>query len=154
MAAAGVRKVELSELLKSSDFISVHVPHNAATHHLLGAAELAQMKPSCMLVNTARGPVIDEAAMLGALRSGALAAAAVDVLEVEPLEPGHMVQDLENLLVTPHNASSNPQQFDRFIAEAVETMLSFARGEVPTSVVNPRVLEQQNLRMQRTRPKL
>ena len=78
MAAVGVRKVELPELLAASDFVSVHVPHIEATTHLLGEQEFAQMKPSCILVNTARGPVIDEAAMISALRTGVIAAAAVD----------------------------------------------------------------------------
>ena len=71
------------------------------------------------------------------------------VLEVEPLEAGHAVEELENLVVTPHTASANPNQFRRFIEEAVETMLAFAAGDLPPTVVNPGVLERPNLRMQR-----
>jgi len=102
--ALGVTRVELPELLQRSDIVSLHVPLNADTHHLIGAEQLAQMRPTALLVNTCRGPVIDEAALINALRKGHIYGAALDVLEQEPPDPDNPLLQMENVLLTPHSA--------------------------------------------------
>ena len=142
-----VRKVELDELLRSADFLSVHVPLLPSTHHLLSNAEFKKMKPNAILVNTARGPVVDESALIHALRSGEIKGAALDVLEDEPVGSGHAVESLDNLILTPHSASANPKQFGNFVTEAADVVLALVRDERPQTVVNPAVLEMPTRRM-------
>lgn len=118
--------VDLGALLRAADIVSLHVPLTAATRRLLGAAELALMKPDAILVNTARGGVVDEAAMAAALRAGRLGGAALDVFEIEPLPGGSALVDCPRLLLTPHVAGvtreSNLRVSTR-IAEQVATAL-------------------------------
>jgi phosphoglycerate dehydrogenase-like enzyme len=92
----------LPELLAASDIVSLHLPLTALTHHLLGRDALARMKPTAVLVNTSRGAVADEAALVDALRGERLAAAGLDVFEVEPVEPGNPLLGLDNVVLTPH----------------------------------------------------
>ncbi|MEW6264579.1 MAG: C-terminal binding protein [Thermodesulfobacteriota bacterium] len=98
----GVVQVELDHLLKASDFVSLHVPLNQKTRHLLGAAGLALMKPTAFLINTARGPVVEEEALCLALKEKRIAGAGLDVLELEPPRPDHPLFGLDNVIVTPH----------------------------------------------------
>src|SRR5690606_21121191 len=100
----GVRRVSLDELLRRSDVVSLHVPRNAQTRGLIGAAELACMKPTALLVNTCRGPVVDEAALIEALQRGQIAGAALDVLEKEPPAADNPLFALSNVLLSPHIA--------------------------------------------------
>src|SRR5580704_18703305 len=102
--ALGVRFVLLPELLRTSDVVSLHVPLDDSTRHMLGAREFAQMKPGAILVNTCRGPVVDEAALYAALKSGQVAAAGLDVMVEEPPAKDHPLFSLPNVTLTPHSA--------------------------------------------------
>jgi glyoxylate reductase len=128
----------LGELLERSDFVSLHVPLSEETHHLIGAAELARMKPTAVLVNTARGPIVDEAALVRALREGSIAAAALDVFEREPaLEPG--LAELPNVLLCPHLGSATVKTRDRMAELAADNIIACARGiPLPTEVIPAR----------------
>jgi glycerate dehydrogenase len=117
--------------------VTLHVPLTPATRHLIGAAELALMKPGAVLINTARGGVVDEVALLAALRSGQLGGAALDVLGVEPPPADHplLSADLPNLIVTPHVAWASRQAQQRLADEVVENIAAFVRGEARNRVV-------------------
>ena len=99
-----VERVPLGELLERSDIVTLHVPLNDQTHHLLGPEELARMKSSAILVNTCRGPVVDEDALIEALTSGTIQAAGLDVLKDEPTDPGNPLLQLDNVILSPHIA--------------------------------------------------
>jgi D-3-phosphoglycerate dehydrogenase len=104
-ASAGAELVPLDRLLGRADFVSIHVPLLESTRHLIGAPELAKMRPSAVLVNTSRGPVVDEAALIAALQEGRLRAAGLDVFEKEPVDPANPLLAMKNVVVTPHIAS-------------------------------------------------
>jgi len=104
MAGLGVGKRSLEDLLKESDFVSAHAPHNRHTHHMLSEAQFALMKPSAILVNTGRGRVVDEPALIAALQAGKIAAVALDVTEQEPADKANPLRTMENVLLTPHTA--------------------------------------------------
>lgn len=132
----GVRAVSLDELLETSDYISVHCPLNASTRHLLGAEQFAKMKPDAILVNTARGAIIDEKALIKALQEHQIAAAGLDVLEQEPIEADNPLLNMENVIVTPHNAwysEDATKTLQRMAAEEVVRVLS---GNPPKNMVN------------------
>jgi glyoxylate reductase len=124
----------LAELLEQSDFVSLHVPLTAATRHLIGARELARMKPSAVLVNTARGPIVDEAALVHALRTGVIAAAGLDVFEHEPaLAKG--LCDLPNVVLAPHVGSATVATRARMAEVAARNIVAALRGEpIPNRV--------------------
>ncbi len=128
----------LHELLERSDFVSLHVPLTAETRHLIGAAELARMKPSAVLVNTSRGAVVDEAALVRALRERSIAAAALDVVEREPaLAPG--LAALPNVVLAPHLGSATHATRDRMAEIAAQNVVACATGApLPTAVVSGR----------------
>jgi D-3-phosphoglycerate dehydrogenase / 2-oxoglutarate reductase len=107
-AETDLRMVQLPALLEESDFVSLHCDLNPTSFHLIGCAELAVMRPSAYLINTARGPVIDEPALASALKEGRIAGAALDVFEVEPLPPDSPLRGMKNCLLAPHNANSDP----------------------------------------------
>lgn len=124
----------LDELLKVADIVSLHVPLLPSTHHLINAERLALMKPTAFLINTARGPVIDESALVEALRNKTIAGAGLDVFENEPaLTPGLI--DLPNVVLTPHIASSTVKTRDQMAIRAVTNIISFLEGRVPPDVV-------------------
>jgi glyoxylate reductase len=138
----GARRVPLDELLRESDFVSLHVPLTAETRHLIGAAQLAMMKQTAVLVNTARGPVIDEAALVAALKAGTIAAAGLDVYEDEPrLAPG--LADLPNVVLLPHLGSATLETRARMAAMAAENLLAVLAGRRPPNCVNPEVYDAQ-----------
>ncbi|MEM7204684.1 MAG: D-glycerate dehydrogenase [Planctomycetota bacterium] len=128
----------LDELLARSDFVSLHVPLGPATHHLIGAAELERMKPTAYLINTARGPVVDEAALVQALRARTIAGAALDVFEAEPaLAPG--LAELDNAVLLPHIASASVDTRGAMARMAAENALCHLRGAPAPNAVNPEV---------------
>ncbi len=132
------RQAELGELLEASDFVSLHPPLTPQTRHLIGEAELRRMKPTAYLINTARGPVVDEQALVRALRESWIAGAALDVYENEPaLEPGLAV--LPNVVLMPHIASASRDTRGRMAAMAAENTLAHLRREPAPNVVNPEV---------------
>ncbi len=129
----------LPELLERSDFVSLHVPLNDATRHLIGAAELKRMKPTAILVNTARGPVVDTSALIDALHAGELGGAALDVTDPEPLPADHPLLAAPNVIVLPHIGSATTRTRARMTELAVGNVLAGLAGEpLPNPVAPPR----------------
>lgn len=135
----GATLVSLEALLKRSDFISLHCPLLPSTRHLIGERQFAQMKPSAIVVNTSRGQVIDEAALIRALREGVIAGAGLDVLDQEPPAADHPLLSMDQVVVTPHVAAFSEQLFDRMWRLSVESIQALSRGRCPVSCVNPEV---------------
>ena len=135
-------RVDLPTLLKESDVVSLHVVLNSETHHQIGAEQLAQMKPSAVLINTARGGVVDTAALAKALEGGRIAAAALDVCEVEPLPADSPLLKLgHKILLSPHMASSNLDGgLKQGIIWANHAVLEAMAGKVPEHVYNKEVI--------------
>src|SRR5262249_57125430 len=106
-----VQYVELDDLLRTSDAVTVHVPLNARTHHLIDAESMSMMKPTAVLVNTARGGLVDEGALASALKEGRILGAGLDVLSREPPPPDHPLLDLPNIVLSPHSAGPTWQSF-------------------------------------------
>jgi D-3-phosphoglycerate dehydrogenase / 2-oxoglutarate reductase len=138
-AAIGSRAVLLDELFTTSDVISLHVRLHDETHHMIGDAQFALMKHGTIIINTARGGVIDEAALLRALRSGQLAGAGLDVFAQEPLPPGHPFLTMDNVVMTPVSAWSTMDASARMINQSIENVIQFLSG-APVNVVNPAAL--------------
>jgi D-3-phosphoglycerate dehydrogenase len=132
----GISFVTLAQLLAQSDYVSLHCPLTDATKGLIGAAELAQMKPSAYLLNLSRGPVVDQAALTEALRTGVIQGAALDVLSTEPPDPADPLLQLDNVIVTPHTASWSIEAGAELRREAAQSVVDALRGNEPVSVVN------------------
>ena len=132
--------VPLDELLARSDFVTLHVLLSPETHHLMNATAIAKMKRGAILVNAARGQVVDGAALYDALQSGQLAAAALDVTEIEPIAMEDPLLTVPNLIVTPHIASGSFATRARMATLAVENLLAALNGARPPNLVNPDVL--------------
>ena len=124
----GVSAVSKDELLARADVLSIHLVLSGRTRGLFGAAELAVMKPSAILVNTSRGPIVDEGALIDALRQGNIAGAAVDVFDTEPLPADHPIRSLPTAVVTPHIGYVVDEQYRIFYTDAVEDIAAFAAG--------------------------
>jgi phosphoglycerate dehydrogenase-like enzyme len=146
MSKYGVSAVELPELLERSDFVSLHCPLTGETHHLIGEKELRLMKPASLLINTARGPVVDEAALIRALQEGWIAGAGLDVFEQEPLSRDNPLLQQENVVLTPHIGGYADQFYERMWRASVETVMDLAQGLWPRSFVNPTVTPRWALR--------
>ncbi|WP_324717131.1 D-glycerate dehydrogenase [Carboxydochorda subterranea] len=138
-ARLGVAYRPLDELLSESDFVTLHVDLNPRTHHLIDARALSLMKPTAFLINTSRGPVVDEAALVRALEEGRLAGAGLDVFENEPaMAPG--LARLPNVVVLPHIASASKETRSRMAEMAATNLVTALGGGRPAHVVNPEVL--------------
>lgn len=135
----GVNLVPLDELLAESDYVSLHTPLTPETRHLIGAAELKAMKPTAVLINTSRGPVVDEPALVEALSKGEIAAAGLDVFEEEPLPPDSPVGGLDNVVLTPHVGSVSPGAMRQLRQEVGRAAADVLRGRWPKHVANPSV---------------
>jgi glyoxylate reductase len=136
----GATRVDLTTLLHEADFVSLHVPLTAETRHLISAHQLAQMKPTAVLVNTSRGPVVDEASLAEALRRRVIFAAGLDVFEHEPdVDPALL--ELDNVVLAPHIASGSVRTRSEMSAMAVRNLLAGLRGERPPNLLNPEVLD-------------
>lgn len=134
-AATGARYVEKEQLLKEADFVSIHVPLTSDTHHLIGERELAMMKPTAILINTARGPVVDEKALVVALKARQIWGAGLDVFEREPvLEP--RLAELSNVVIPPHLGSATEETRARMGLVAVENILAVLAGRIPPNGLN------------------
>lgn len=129
------KKVEFSEILKKSDYISLHVPLNKATHHLIGEKELKTMKKNVILINTSRGPVVDEQALIRALKKNWIFGAGLDVYEHEPEIHGEL-KKLDNVVLQPHSASATFETRTRMAVIAAENMIAGLKGEIPPNCVN------------------
>ncbi|HYH12026.1 MAG TPA: D-glycerate dehydrogenase [Thermomicrobiales bacterium] len=137
----GVKYVSLNELLEQSDFVSLHVLLNEETHHLIGAEQLATMKPTAVLINAARGPVVDTDALVHALETGQIFAAGLDVTDPEPLPADHPLVRLPNCTVVPHIASATVTSRDNMATLAAANVLDVLNGREPQAIVNPEVLK-------------
>jgi glyoxylate reductase len=136
---AGATHASFDDVLRQSDFISLHVAYNSETHHLLGEQQFALMKPSAFVINTTRGAVIDEAALVRALQTKRIAGAGLDVFEREPqLEPG--LCELENVVLAPHLGSATIGTRTKMGMIAVDNLLAVCAGQRPPNWVNPQVL--------------
>jgi phosphoglycerate dehydrogenase-like enzyme len=133
----GARYVELAELFTAADVVTVHAPLLASTHHLISETVLRSMKPSAFLINTSRGPLVDEAALATALKEGWIAGAALDVFETEPLPTDSPLLGLANVTLTQHIAGVTWESMQAMTAMAVDNVASVLRGEVPRTAVNP-----------------
>ena len=137
----GIAYKSREEVLREADFVSLHVPLTPETHHMIGAGELAAMKETAILINTSRGPVVDEEALYEALRDGAIAGAGLDVFEVEPINPGSPLLDLDNIVLTPHLASGSVETRTKMAVTAATNLVSVLQGKEPPNLVNPEVLK-------------
>lgn len=133
------RKYELDELLGDSDYISIHTPLTPETFHLIGAATLGKMKKHAIIVNTARGPIIDEAALCEALDRGSIGAAGIDVLETEPPAANNPLMSKENALVSPHVAWYSEESFEADMIDGMDELERVLRGQRPRFIVNPEI---------------
>ncbi len=144
--AAGVELVDLDRLLADSDFVSIHLPLTAETRHLIDAERLARMRPTAVLINTARGAVVDETALVEALRAGRIAGAALDVFEgidvfaLPHRPPTHPLLALDNVILTPHCAGSSVESTRDSKVRGVANAIDVLRGRWPRYVVNPEVV--------------
>jgi phosphoglycerate dehydrogenase-like enzyme len=134
-AEVGVTRVELDELLRTSHVVSIHQKLSDRTRGLLGARELALMRRDSLLINTSRGPIVDEAALLEALAAGSIGGAGLDVFDVEPLPPGHPLRTAPRTLLTPHLGYATEETFRGMFAEAVEDIEAWLDG-APVRVLN------------------
>jgi glyoxylate reductase len=129
----------MDDVLKQADFISVHTPYMPSTHHLIGERELSLMKPGAILINTARGPIVDEKDLVRALQAGTIAGAGLDVFENEPaVEPELMT--MENVVILPHIASASLKTRTLMATMASDNIVAHFRGQRPPNIVNPEVL--------------
>lgn len=128
---------EFDDLLATSDFVSIHVPYSKETHHLIGERELKLMKPTAMLINTSRGSVIDERALVRALEAGWMAGAGLDVYEQEPLDAGSPLLRMENVILAPHIGSATISTRRKMAQLTAENLIRALRGDAPVSWLNP-----------------
>ncbi len=135
----GAILVDYATLLRQSDFLTFHTPLSTETRHLLGQREIAQMKPSAVLINTSRGAVIDTAALAKGLQEGRLAGAGLDVFEQEPLKANHPLRTAPNTILTPHVAWYSEEATQTLKRRVAEEVARVAQGEWPRSLVNPDV---------------
>ena len=141
----GITLVSLPELLKESDFISVHTPLNKETWHLVGEKEFKQMKPTAYFINTSRGPVVDEPALIKALQEKWIAGAGLDVFEKEPVDPDNPLLKMDNVVVTPHSAGYSDAAFKRLRTRVGQEAARVLSGQWPKAVVNKSVKPKINL---------
>jgi glyoxylate reductase len=130
--------VDLKTLLQTSDFVTIHTPYTSETHHIIGESQFALMKSGAYLINTARGPVVDEKALVRALQEHRIAGAGLDVYENEPaIEPELMT--MPNTVLLPHIASASLETRTKMAVTAAENLVAVIKGERPPNVVNPEI---------------
>jgi phosphoglycerate dehydrogenase-like enzyme len=135
-AASGARRVEKAALFESSDVVSIHLVLSERTRGLVGEPELALMRPHAYLINTSRGPIVDEAALIAALQTGRIAGAGVDVFDVEPPEPDHPLRRLPNVTLSPHLGYVTREMLAAFYADSIEAVVAWLDG-TPIRIANP-----------------
>lgn len=139
LANLGAEPADLTTVLSQSDFVSLHCPLTPETKHLIGEAQLKSMKPTAILINTSRGPVVDESALVKALTEKWIAAAGLDVIEHEPLKPDNPLLKLEQVVITPHSAGLTAAGVEPRWRLSVETVLALSHRQWPASCVNRQV---------------
>jgi glyoxylate reductase len=136
----GYRFVTLDTLLRESDFLSLHTALTPETRGMIGESELAKMKPTAFLINTSRGPVVNEGALIAALRAGRPAGAGLDVFETEPIDPENPLLKMENVVLLPHVGSATEATRQAMVDLAADNVLAVLQGKPPLTPVNPEVL--------------
>ncbi len=144
VTALGIEPLGLAELLQRSDYVSLHCPLTDETRHLIGPAQLALMKPSAYLINMARGPIVDQAALYQALAGGVIKGAALDVLEQEPPAPDEPLLKLDNVIFTPHAASWTLEAVVQLRRETTQNVVTVLAGRRPRSIVNQDALDKRS----------
>jgi phosphoglycerate dehydrogenase-like enzyme len=139
-SAAGVIRMELDDVFRESDVLSIHLRLSELSRGLVGARLLGLMKPTAYLVNTARGPIVDERTLIAMLRERRIAGAALDVFDVEPLPPDHPLLGLDNVVLTPHLGYVTWEAYHAFFSQVVENIVAWLDGQVPPHALNPEVL--------------
>ena len=142
----GIKLVSFEELLERSDYVSLHTPLTPETRHLMSADQFRQMKNSAFLINTSRGPVVDEPALIQALQNGEIAGAGLDVFEKEPIDPDNPLLKMDNVAILPHTASYSDNAFDLLHRRVGEEMVRVLTGHWPLNLVNPAVREKVTLK--------
>jgi phosphoglycerate dehydrogenase-like enzyme len=140
----GVRLVVLDELLKTADFVSIHCPLNEQTRNLIGARELALMKPQAYLINTARGGIVDEGVLYDALKQRRIAGAAIDCFVGEPITQPHRLGELDNVLLAPHSIAWTDELFRDIGRTVCQGMLDLSLGKRPNGILNPEVFDRES----------
>jgi phosphoglycerate dehydrogenase-like enzyme len=141
-AASGVTRVPLETLFRESDVVSLHLRLSDRTRGVVTADLLSRMKPTAHLVNTARGPLVDEAALVRALREGRIAGAALDVFDVEPLPKDNPLLTLENVVLSPHMGYVTSETYHQFFLQVVASIEHYLDGRVPPHTLNPEAMAQ------------
>jgi len=136
-----VKHVDLHTLLRESDIVTLHIPLNSETHHLIGKAELEIMKEDSILVNTSRGKVIDESALYNALKEGHIGSAGLDVFQEEPISKDSPILDLHNIVLAPHIGSASKNTRATMSLMCAENLIEVLEGNMPPNIVNPEVLQ-------------
>ena len=129
MAAVGVQKMDLDEIIGEADYLSIHVPLIDNTYHLINEERLKQMKSNAVIINTARGPIIDEKALSNALEKGIIAGAALDVTENEPVEIDSPLLTMDNVIITPHSAWYSEEAMVELRQKAARNIVQVLKGE-------------------------
>jgi len=137
----GLTYVSFENLLKEADYITIHVPLLPSTHHMIGERELKLMKPTAYLINTSRGPIVDENALFNALKNRTIAGAGLDVFEKEPIDKDNPLIGLENSILLPHVASGTIETRTAMANLAIENLMSVLQGKMPPSLVNRDVIK-------------
>jgi glyoxylate reductase len=132
---------DLETLLRESDFISLHTPLTSETYHLIGAEQFKMMKSTAILINTSRGPVVDEKALYDALLSGQIGGAGLDVTDPEPIDAEDPLLTLDNCLIVPHIGSASVATRTLMATMAAENLVAGLQGRIPPHLVNPQVLD-------------
>jgi len=141
MNSLGAEKKDLDQLLAESDILSIHAPLTAETRHMLGMEQFKKMKSGALIVNTARGGLIDQDALCTALKDGILAGAALDVMDPEPINPDNPLLELENVILTPHSAHASIPAFMTLLSRPGEEVARVLKGEWPVGLINPQAKE-------------
>lgn len=139
IAALGASRVGLDEALKQADFVVMSCVLDAGSHHLISSPQLALMKPEAFLINLARGPVVDESALIEALKRGLIAGAGLDVFEQEPVASDNPLLGMDNVIVTPHSLCWTDECFHDIASSGLQSVVDFSLGKRPVHVVNPEV---------------
>lgn len=146
LARRGIPLLPLEEMLAAADFVVLACRLNDETRHMMNAARFGRMRPTAFLINVARGPVVDEPALIEALRSGVIAGAGLDVFEQEPVDPANPLLGMYNVVLAPHHLCVTEETLQAIADEAADALAAVEAGRAPTNLVNPEVLEHPRVR--------
>jgi phosphoglycerate dehydrogenase-like enzyme len=138
--AAGAKYVTLDDLFRQSDIVSLHLRLSERTNHIITGRHISLMKQTACFVNTARGQLVDEGALIAALRENRIGGAALDVFQIEPLPSDHPLRSLDNVVLSPHMGYVTSESYDQFFGQVVDNIQAFLEGRVPSGAINPEVL--------------